>query len=226
MRKATFLIAAMFMAVGAFAQNVTLTVNVDMSPAMQVTSTVVFSQTSNTVYISGDFTTPTWITPGSDATLKMTQVGETNIYTYTIEIPSTTEGDTVLFKCFFTNENNDPDWNYGYEWQGDPNRTIVMYDYNVVTNIVWGNPITVDVKDSKAVAFKVYPNPFNSTLTLSNLENVNRIMISNVIGQTVMTITNVENTMNISTADLKTGIYMVTVIDNNNNRRTERVIKY
>jgi len=224
MRKATFLIAAMFLAVGAFAQNVTLTVNVDMTPAMQATSTVVFSQTSNTVYVTGSFNG--WIQPGKDGSTIMTQVGTSNIYTASIEVPASTTADTVEFKCFLTvKPDNTPSWDLG-EWTGGDNRQIFMYDYNVVTNIVWGNPITVDVKDSKAVAFKVYPNPFNSNLTLTNLENVNRIMISNVIGQTVMTITNVENTMNISTADLKTGIYMVTVIDNNNNRRTERVIKY
>ncbi len=82
-----------------------------------------------------------------------------------------------------------------------------------------------DIDESATASFNVYPNPFNNTLTIDNLDNASQIIVSNVLGQTVMTVNVNSNTMDINTADLNKGVYLITIIDNNNNTRTERVVK-
>jgi hypothetical protein len=71
----------------------------------------------------------------------------------------------------------------------------------------------------------VYPNPFNSNLTVNNLGNATQMVISNVLGQTVMTVPVTNNKMDVNTDNLEKGVYLITIIDNNNNKTTKRVVK-
>ena len=80
-------------------------------------------------------------------------------------------------------------------------------------------------KKQDAASFNVYPNPFNNTLTIDNLDNASSIVISNVLGQTIMNVDVTNSTMSISTSDLNKGVYLITILDNDNNTRTLRVVK-
>lgn len=71
----------------------------------------------------------------------------------------------------------------------------------------------------------MYPNPVNDVLTITNLDNAKQVMVSNVIGQIVYSLPVSGIEMNISTSELRSGIYVVTVIAYNGAARSERIIK-
>ncbi len=72
---------------------------------------------------------------------------------------------------------------------------------------------------------KIYPNPFNNTLTIENIENAAAVEISNILGQTVYSTSRVGNKLRLSTDELNTGMYFVKITDAKNNTYTERIIK-
>ncbi len=83
----------------------------------------------------------------------------------------------------------------------------------------------VGVKDNQLADINIFPNPVSNNLTVNNLGNASQIVISNVLGQTIITVAVTSSTVNINTNNLDNGIYLITIVDNNNNIRTERVIK-
>jgi len=72
---------------------------------------------------------------------------------------------------------------------------------------------------------KLYPVPSNNTVTVESPVSISRIVISNIVGQVVETIENPTQVQTISVADYATGVYMVTLFDNNGNSTTQRFIK-
>jgi len=72
---------------------------------------------------------------------------------------------------------------------------------------------------------KLYPVPSNNTVTVESPVNISRIVISNIVGQVVQTIENPTQVQTISIANYSTGVYMVTLFDNNGNSTTQRFIK-
>jgi hypothetical protein len=72
-------------------------------------------------------------------------------------------------------------------------------------------------------AFKVYPNPFNDRILIDNNEKLTRVVISNIAGQRVMDIE--YPTREIRTANLVSGIYVISLYTENGIAKTERMIK-
>ncbi|HCC31806.1 MAG TPA: hypothetical protein DEQ03_17405, partial [Marinilabiliales bacterium] len=60
---------------------------------------------------------------------------------------------------------------------------------------------------------------------INNAEKAAQIVVSNVLGQQVMTVNKINNRQEISTESLSKGVYLITIIDQYNNMRTERVVK-
>ena len=91
--------------------------------------------------------------------------------------------------------------------------------------------IESDVKDltvtkvdpELANTFKVYPNPFNDQITIDNNEKLTRVVISNIAGQRVIDIE--YPTREIRTANLVSGIYVISLYTENGIAKTERMIK-
>jgi len=71
--------------------------------------------------------------------------------------------------------------------------------------------------------FIVYPNPVNDSFAVSI--DSKKIKIYNVTGQLVKTFTNKFSDESLSVSDLKKGVYLVIVIDNNNNQATKKFVK-
>jgi hypothetical protein len=71
---------------------------------------------------------------------------------------------------------------------------------------------------------KVYPNPFSSHITITNAEKVNRVVITNLIGQIVKDVT-LNGTETISTSELANGIYLVTFEGINGERAVRKMVK-
>jgi len=73
---------------------------------------------------------------------------------------------------------------------------------------------------------KLYPVPSNNTITIESPVDLSRIVISNIVGQVIQTIENPTQLQAISVANYATGVYMVTLFDNNGNSTTQRLIKH
>ncbi|MBE9468303.1 MAG: DUF5018 domain-containing protein [Bacteroidetes bacterium] len=88
--------------------------------------------------------------------------------------------------------------------------------YNVITGI----------DDVNMNNINIYPNPVRDMLHIGNLTNVQNITISNVIGQKVKTINNINSQeLHINTSDFERGIYIISITDNNGNVRSNRLLK-
>ena len=86
--------------------------------------------------------------------------------------------------------------------------------------------IPVGVNDTPIASISVYPNPFRDNLVIGNAASVNRIIITNLIGQQVINISNNGNQeVNISTSTLNPGIYLVTTYTANGKRTVKKVVK-
>jgi hypothetical protein len=118
--------------------------------------------------------------------------------------------------------------------------TPVVGDFYNVTGIVNGrldafkleprmesdvvNVTATKVPDGKIInAFKVYPNPFNDKISIDNSEKLTRVVVSNIAGQRVIDIEN--PTREIRTANLVSGIYVISLYTESGIAKTERMIK-
>ncbi len=71
--------------------------------------------------------------------------------------------------------------------------------------------------------FKVYPNPFNDRIYIDNNDKLTRVVISNIAGQRVLDME--YPTREIRTANLVSGVYVVSMFTENGLAKTERIVK-
>ena len=65
----------------------------------------------------------------------------------------------------------------------------------------------IKIKESK---YKIQPNPANTSFILSNISDIDLIIVTNILGQDVLTIKNLENNeLHVDVSSLKKGIYLV-----------------
>lgn len=85
---------------------------------------------------------------------------------------------------------------------------LIACSANLITN-------TVEVENT-VEKLSIYPNPTAGALTIQATSDIQDILVSNTLGQTVLTINNVATTMTqINTRDLDNGVYFITVITDN-----------
>ncbi|MCY1721604.1 T9SS type A sorting domain-containing protein [Prolixibacteraceae bacterium Z1-6] len=102
----------------------------------------------------------------------------------------------------------------GLAWNG------VTGDWMFTTGEDWAT----DVDDlAKNLEFKVYPNPFNDRIKIKNYDKLTRVVLTNIAGQRVLDIEN--PSFEIRTGNLTTGVYVVTLISNDEIVKSERIIK-
>lgn len=191
-----------------------LTVNFDMSKAITAET---FNPDADDIYLTGSFSG--WAEPGTTGSVKANYDAANQIATAKVMIESSATVNTVEFKGFINTG-----W-AGGEWEGEPNHTAKISNSDVTVNVVFGDK-DVSVQTSGLQFAKLFPNPFNETLTITNLVDVKEITVSNVLGQRVMSINDVEETVTISSSELENGVFIISIVDNNNNVRTERVVKH
>ena len=73
------------------------------------------------------------------------------------------------------------------------------------------------------VEFKVYPNPFNERINIENSDKLTRVVISNIAGQRVIDIEYPNN--EIRTANLVSGVYIISMYTENGIAKSERIVK-
>lgn len=122
------------------------------------------------------------------------------------------------------------DWDNS-EFAGGANRVYTVVDTaggaENVLDILWYNDEDLTGVDAIELNnVNAYPNPFNTTLTIDNLENVNNIVVSNILGQEFASFSSFNsNSVEINTNEFESGIYIISVVGNSNNSRTMKVIK-
>ncbi|WP_346861521.1 T9SS type A sorting domain-containing protein [uncultured Draconibacterium sp.] len=102
----------------------------------------------------------------------------------------------------------------GLAWDG------VTGDWMFTTGPDWATDV---VNPSAAVEFKVYPNPFNDHIKIENYDKLTRVVLTNIAGQRVLDIE--YPSYEIRTGNLVTGVYVVTLIANDEIVKSERIIK-
>jgi hypothetical protein len=82
---------------------------------------------------------------------------------------------------------------------------------------------TTDISVIDAIEFKVYPNPFNNELNIDNYDKLTRVTLTNIAGQRVIDVQYPERV--IRTANLVSGVYVVTLFNENGIVKSERIVK-
>lgn len=109
---------------------------------------------------------------------------------------------------------------YFYDWQLTAGCESARQPVNVTVNSAClGTSETSDLKES----IKIYPNPFNDVLNISDVENVKSISVTDLAGRLVKTIDKPGSALNLS--DLKSGMYMITLYLKDGTQKTIKSIK-
>jgi hypothetical protein len=82
---------------------------------------------------------------------------------------------------------------------------------------------TTDISVIDAIDFKVYPNPFNNELNIDNYDKLTRVTLTNIAGQRVIDVQYPERV--IRTANLVSGVYVVTLFNEDGIVKSERIVK-
>jgi len=162
----------------------------------------------------------TWNEPGSNVNDQMT--AETpitdSIYTITMTLDSV---GTYQFKFF-----DGIGWSTG-EWDGDPNRVVVINNDTTFATFIWGQKPSGIIETTLAGKVSVYPVPFKNTLTIKTSVDLKYVIINSTIGQQVVKMENIgTGTTYVNTSELSTGLYFVTFYPKSGNPYTVKIMKY
>jgi len=176
----------------------------------------VFVLTFNTGVSAGDGGNLYVIAP--DSTVALTIPVSGGVFadsTLTLDYDWTTLGTLDLNTTYTVQVDSGAIMGQGYVWEG------LMDDSWEFTT---GDSIKTGIENPWETAdFRVYPNPFNSFIRVDNYDKLSRVVISNIAGQRVLDIEN--PTYEIRTGNLVTGVYVVTLIKDNEIVKSERIIK-
>ena len=84
--------------------------------------------------------------------------------------------------------------------------------------------VAVGVDFDKLSQLNLFPNPFNSKISISDPEAVKRVVITNIAGQKVMDIL-LDGADRINTHSLSSGVYLIRIISHNDESVTFRMVK-
>lgn len=187
-----------------------VTFNVDMSPVDTL------DPTTTDVYIAGSFAA--WQEPGTIPELKLSPTAEdSTIYTISV-LMYTGEAQYKYFLVY----NGDPSWDNG-EWAGDPNRVVTVDTTMTVTDL-WGD-IYFGIFDRRAeFTYDIYPNPVTNKLTISGINDVNRIEIFDISGRVVKSVEVASEKVSMNLSDLQSGVYIIS-LHNKKGIQTAKFIK-
>ena len=98
-------------------------------------------------------------------------------------------------------------------------------DWEVDSISIINNTVGIQNVNTTEKSIAVYPNPATSTLYLNNIDGVEMIRVSNVIGETIETMNVSGKSTTINVADLKKGLYFISFMNQNNVIATKKFTK-
>ncbi|MFH0864660.1 MAG: T9SS type A sorting domain-containing protein [Bacteroidota bacterium] len=112
------------------------------------------------------------------------------------------------------------------------------YDITGVVYLAYGGVVRVEPRDANDVSIStginetdtnsitsIYPNPSSDYITIDNMQDINFIRISNILGETVINMDVTNQTETINTSSLPNGIYFVSLINKNGICETKKFSK-
>ena len=186
------------------AYNTMVYFSVDMSKAIDAGD---FDPESDFVDVNGGFY-------GWAGSPPLASLGENS---YGIKISQVKPGEVMEYK-FRINAN----WDTSEYPGGGPNRQYtVEYGYQVVHHFY---DAVANVTHNPLEAISFFPNPVSGRLIVLNADSIDRIMIVNMMGQEVKVVENPASRVEISTTDIKQGLYFVNFVSSNGTKRTEKIV--
>lgn len=89
------------------------------------------------------------------------------------------------------------------------------------------NPLTVGVSKVQAMDFNMYPNPCTTQFSIDLKEDISYLSIFNITGQKVISIQNIEKgSINVDISSLTPGMYIVSLLGQNNQMISKKLIKH
>lgn len=102
---------------------------------------------------------------------------------------------------------------------------IVLYIDDIVSSPT-ADGVPTGIKQPESLNVSVFPNPVKSTLYFDNMKDVDRIVISNMVGQQMLVSRNITGERaSINVSSLTNGMYMVTVYDINGKTAIRKIVK-
>jgi hypothetical protein len=95
---------------------------------------------------------------------------------------------------------------------------LYVDDINIVNSVLSTSEASVTRNN-----IKVYPNPFSDVLNISDVANVKTVLVTDISGRLVKTITQPE--ANLYLGELKEGMYLVTLEMKDGSKQTIKTIK-
>lgn len=87
-------------------------------------------------------------------------------------------------------------------------------------------PGFVGIADISGLEFDFYPNPVQNQLIVRSEKTIKQISVFDLTGKSIFQITeNINSSLHIDAQQWQSGIYLLEVIDHNNNKETRKVIK-
>ena len=84
--------------------------------------------------------------------------------------------------------------------------------------------ILLNVDDFNQSQIKLFPNPVNDSFTVSHSVKINQVSVRNLLGQLVLKKVATSNEVTLDTSSLTTGIYLVTIVAENQ-KQTIKIVK-
>ena len=78
--------------------------------------------------------------------------------------------------------------------------------------------------ESISNSYSIYPNPTNDDIMVSG-DNISMVEVYNLCGQKMISIDAESSNVNVKMSQLKSGLYMVKIVDNNGNETVNKVVK-
>ncbi|HCY00101.1 MAG TPA: hypothetical protein DG754_08185, partial [Bacteroidales bacterium] len=104
--------------------------------------------------------------------------------------------------------------------------TYTIADLQADATVTVEFKVIVGIETSSLSNFTAYPNPFTNTMTIDNVGNASRVIFINLIGQQVKVVNLTDsNSAEISTDDLLSGVYLVTIVNDQGQKAVRKMIK-
>jgi hypothetical protein len=101
--------------------------------------------------------------------------------------------------------------------------TVVYIEPRMEEDVVNISATPINPEVGNTIEFKVYPNPFDDRIIIGNNDKLTRIVVSNIAGQRVMDIEYPGH--EIRTANLVSGVYLISLFTEEGIAKTERIVK-
>ncbi len=109
---------------------------------------------------------------------------------------------------------------FGFNAYSDANKFYLAIDDISITSSTLS---TSEVKNNAADKIKVYPNPFSDVLNISDISNVKNVLITDITGRLVKTISNPSSELHLS--ELNQGMYLIILEMKDGSKQMIKTIK-